>query len=90
MVVLLYRGPTSVSVFLILLVQAQGFTPPFVEDTLLTVKRLMGENFWSYSIADNAKVLEAFCEMHHRQGLSPRRLAVDELFHPATFETYSL
>ena len=69
---------------------ATKVTMPFVEDNLLTVNRLMGENCWSYGIADNAKVLEAFCDMHYRQGLSPRKLAVDELFHPATLETYSL
>jgi len=28
--------------------------------------------------------------MHHHQGLSPKRLTVDELFHPATYEAYSL
>ena len=69
---------------------ATKVTMPFVEDNLLMVKRLMGENFWSYGIAGNEKVIEAFCDMHFRQGLSPRRLVLNELFHPATFETYSL
>jgi 4,5-dihydroxyphthalate decarboxylase len=27
---------------------------------------------------------------HHGEGLSPRRVAVDELFHPATDETFKL
>lgn len=69
---------------------APKVTMPFVEDNLLMVKRLMGANYWSYGIADNIKVLDAFCDMHYRQGLSPRRLAIEEIFHPATFETYSL
>ena len=38
----------------------------------------------------NEHVLDTFLDMHHRQGLSARRLAVEELFHPATFEAYSL
>jgi 4,5-dihydroxyphthalate decarboxylase len=35
-------------------------------------------------------VLDTFLDMHHRQGLSKRRLSVEELFHPATYEAYSL
>lgn len=69
---------------------ATKVTMPFVEDNLAAVKKLMGEDFWSYGLADNATTLDAFCEMHYRQGLSSRRLAVDELFHPATCEAYSL
>ncbi len=69
---------------------ATKVTMPFVEDNLGTVKKLMGENYWPYGVADNAATLTAFCEMHYQQGLSKRRLAVDELFHPATYEAYSL
>ena len=63
---------------------------PFVQDNLKIVKYLMGDNFWSYGIADNAGTLDTFCEIHYQQGLSPRRLSVEELFHPSTFEAYSL
>lgn len=69
---------------------ATKMTMPFVEDNLGAVKKLMGENFWPYGVADNVAALEAFCEMHFQQGLSPRRLNVDELFHPSTYEAYSL
>lgn len=69
---------------------ATKMTMPFVEDNLSVVKRLMGENYWPYGVADNVHVLDAFCDMHFRQGLSPRRLEVDELFHPSTYEAYSL
>lgn len=69
---------------------AAKVTMPFVEDNLNTVRQLMGTNFWPYGIAANAKVLDTFCDMHHRQGLSPRRLSIDEMFHPATYEAYSL
>jgi 4,5-dihydroxyphthalate decarboxylase len=27
---------------------------------------------------------------HHAEGLSPRQVSVDELFHPATYETFKL
>ena len=69
---------------------ATKVTMPFVEDNLDHVRRLMGADYWAYGVAANARTLDAFCEMHHRQGLSARRLAVEELFHPATYEAYSL
>ena len=69
---------------------ASKVTMPFVEDNLGTVKKLMGENYWPYGVADNAATLAAFCEMHYQQGLSARCLTIDELFHPATYEAYSL
>ena len=69
---------------------ATKVTMPFVEDNLKIVKQLMGDNFWSYGVADNASTLDTFCEIHYQQGLSPRRLSVEELFHPGTFEAYSL
>ena len=62
----------------------------FTEDNLDRARRLMGADYWPYGVARNARTLDAFCEMHHRQGLSARRLTVEELFHPATYEAYSL
>ena len=69
---------------------ATKVTMPFVEDVLTRAQRLMGPDPWSYGLAPNAHVLDRFLDYHHRQGLSPRRVAVDELFHPATVEAYSL
>jgi 4,5-dihydroxyphthalate decarboxylase len=63
---------------------------PFVEDTLARAARLMGADPWSYGFAANAHVLEAFLGYHSAQGLSPRRVKPEELFHPATVESYSL
>ena len=50
----------------------------------------MGEDFWSYGVAPNRKVLDYFLGQRHAQGLSSRRLSVDELFHPATYETFKV
>jgi 4,5-dihydroxyphthalate decarboxylase len=69
---------------------ATKVTLPFVEEQLRRVRALMGQDFWSYGVEPNRHVLEAFLRHHHTQGLSPRQLAVEELFHPATFETYKL
>src|SRR5271167_4911467 len=53
-------------------------TLPFVEEMLRDARAFMGEDFWSYGVAPNRKVLDYFLGMHHAQGLSSRRLAVDE------------
>jgi len=65
-------------------------TLPFVEERLMEARALMGADFWSYGVEKNRKVLDYFLGQHHAQGLSARRVSVDELFHPATFETFKL
>jgi 4,5-dihydroxyphthalate decarboxylase len=57
---------------------------------LRRVRALMGQDFWSYGVEANRHVLETFLRHHHTQGLSPRQLAVEELFHPATLETFKV
>ncbi len=63
---------------------------PFLEEQLLIAQRLMGEDFWPYGLEPNRKALETFLRYHHEQGLSPRQLAVEELFHPAALETFKV
>ncbi len=69
---------------------ATKVTMPFVEEQLRRTRELMGPDFWSYGVAANRKALETFLRHHHAQGLSSRRLAVEELFHPTTFEAFKL
>jgi len=69
---------------------ATKVTLPFVEEMLRDAREFMGEDFWSYGVALNRKVLDYFLGQHHAQGLSARRLSVDELFHPATYETFKV
>ncbi|MDX3907082.1 MAG: ABC transporter substrate-binding protein [Pigmentiphaga sp.] len=45
-------------------------------------RALMGDDFWSYGLDANRHVLETFTRYHHEQGLSPRQVAPEELFHP--------
>lgn len=66
---------------------ATKVTLPFVEEQLKATRSLMGSDYWSYGVAPNRKVLDNFLHHHHAQGLSPRRVSVDELFHPSTYET---
>jgi 4,5-dihydroxyphthalate decarboxylase len=63
---------------------------PFFEERLAETRALMGPDYWSYGVDPNRHVLEAFLQAHHRQGLSQSRLAVDQLFHPSTYETVKI
>lgn len=69
---------------------ATKVTLPFVEEQLRAARALMGWDFWSYGIEGNRKTLETFLRHHHAQGLSPRQLAVEELFHPGTHEAFKI
>jgi 4,5-dihydroxyphthalate decarboxylase len=46
----------------------------------------MGEDWWPYGLDANRKVLDTFLRYHHDQGLSPKRLAPEDLFAPETLE----
>jgi 4,5-dihydroxyphthalate decarboxylase len=69
---------------------ATKVTLPFVEEQLKAARVLMGEDYWSYGVAPNRGTLGTFVRHHHSQGLSARLVPIDELFHPATYETYRI
>ena len=69
---------------------ATKVTLPFVEEQLKAARDAMGDDYWSYGVAPARKTLETFVRHHHAQGLSARLVPVEELFHPATYETYSI
>jgi 4,5-dihydroxyphthalate decarboxylase len=50
------------------------------------VRKAMGEDFWSYGVAENRHVLETLTHYSFAQGLSARKLSVDEMFAPSTYE----
>jgi len=51
-------------------------------------RALLGEDWWPYGVEANRHVLETFLRYHHEQGLSKRRLKVEELFAPETLKTF--
>jgi 4,5-dihydroxyphthalate decarboxylase len=69
---------------------ATKVTLPFVEEQLEAARELMGEDFWSYGLEGNRHALDVFLERHHAEGLSSRRLAPEELFHPASLEAHKI
>jgi 4,5-dihydroxyphthalate decarboxylase len=69
---------------------ATKVTLPFVEEQLKAARETLGPDYWSYGVEPARKTLETFVRHHHTQGLSPRLVPVEELFHPSTYETYSI
>lgn len=60
---------------------------PWLPAHLEETRSLMGEDFWPYGLESNRHTLETFLRYSHEQGLTPRRLAPEELFAPETLET---
>lgn len=71
-------------------ISAAKITLPFVEEQLLAARQLMGQDFWSYGVEANRHALESFTDHHFKQGLSKRKLSVDELFHPSTYDSFRI
>jgi 4,5-dihydroxyphthalate decarboxylase len=45
-------------------------------------RALMGPNYWAYNVESNRRPLEAVLGWAHEQGVTARRLTVEELFVP--------
>ena len=69
---------------------ATKVTLPFIEERLAEARATMGDDFWAYGLEANRKTLENFLKHHHSQGLSPRLVKPEELFHPGTHESFKL
>jgi 4,5-dihydroxyphthalate decarboxylase len=66
--------------------QEQTSVPPYM---LAWVRRyvdeqreLLGDDVWTYGVQPNAVVLETFARYAHEQGLTSRRMSLDEMFVP--------
>jgi 4,5-dihydroxyphthalate decarboxylase len=69
---------------------ATKITLPFVEEQLKAARQLMGDDFWPYGFEANRHVLQRFLERHHLEGLSSRLLKPEDLFHPASLESFKI
>jgi 4,5-dihydroxyphthalate decarboxylase len=61
-------------------------TLPWVGAELERTKGIMGEDWWPYGLTKNRNTLEKFLFYHHEQGLSQRRMTVEELFAKETLD----
>jgi 4,5-dihydroxyphthalate decarboxylase len=60
---------------------------PWLASHVEETRAAMGEDFWPYGLEPNRETLATFLRYSHEQGLTPRRLAPEELFAPQTLET---
>ncbi len=67
-------------------VNALMVTLPWLEAETNETSTIMGEDFWKYGISENLPEIEALTQYVHEQGLADRKVKVEELFHPSTFE----
>ncbi len=63
---------------------------PWVADNATRWRNLAGEDFWPYGVEPNRATLEAYLQYAFEQGVSRRRLAVEELFAPETLSSYKI
>jgi 4,5-dihydroxyphthalate decarboxylase len=56
----------------------------WVRELLEEQRAVLGDDPWPYAFAPNRHNLETFCDYGHQQGLTPSRVAAEDLFVPAT------
>jgi 4,5-dihydroxyphthalate decarboxylase len=61
-------------------------TLPWPEVSVHDAIQLMGEDFWRYGVAENARDIETLARYSFEQGLATRQLSAKEIFHPSVFE----
>ena len=65
---------------------AMRTTLPWLAAEAADTVALMGEDFWPYGVANNRIALENQTRYSFEQGLTPRKLTIEELFVPSTLE----
>jgi 4,5-dihydroxyphthalate decarboxylase len=67
-------------------VNALMVTLPWLEAETKETMAVMGADFWKYGVHENLREIEALTQYALEQGLTDRKVAVEELFAPGTFE----
>ncbi len=61
-------------------------TLPWLAAEVAETKEIMGADYWPYGVERNRTSIEAMTRWSFEQGLSPRKLEIEELFVPSTLE----
>jgi len=61
---------------------AYNVTLPWLAAELADIRALLGEDYWPYGLAKNRASIEAALRYSHAQGLSARKLTIEEAFVP--------
>lgn len=67
---------------------ALRFMEPWLIQHLEESRQQLGRDYWSYGLAENEHVLDAFLGYHHAQGLSRKRYGPADLFAPEVTEAF--
>ena len=67
---------------------ALRFMEPWLIQHLEESRQLLGQDYWSYGLAENEKNLDVFLRYHHEQGLSRKRYEPADLFAAETSEAF--
>jgi len=59
-------------------------TYPWIDGVIREAQEFMGNDFWPYGVEKNKVTLETFLRYHFDQGLSERKLTIEEIFVPST------
>jgi 4,5-dihydroxyphthalate decarboxylase len=60
---------------------------PCLSHLIARDRELLGNDWWPYGITANRKSIDAYLRYHYEQGLSKRRLTVEDIFVPALLDT---
>jgi 4,5-dihydroxyphthalate decarboxylase len=63
---------------------------PWLIAELEETQHLMGADFWPYGVAANRETLDAATQYSYEQGLTPRKLSIEELFLASTLDAFKI
>ncbi len=63
---------------------------PWLVREVERTREIMGEDWWPYGVEKNRETVEALCQYSFEQGLSARRMQVEELFAPETLDEFKV
>jgi 4,5-dihydroxyphthalate decarboxylase len=66
------------------------YSLPWLVDDLAAARNLMGDDLWPYGVEVNVTTLEPMLDYAYEQGMTSRRLGLEELFAPSTYELSKL
>lgn len=59
---------------------------PWLSALIAENRAVLGDDWWPYGIARNRSTLDTFLRYHFEQGLSKRRMTIEEVFVPYLLE----
>jgi 4,5-dihydroxyphthalate decarboxylase len=63
---------------------------PWLVSHVDETRRIMGDDWWPYGIEKNRETLDALCRYSFEQGLSTRKMGIEELFAPETLDEFRI